>query len=84
MKDIEKLVLDQYGCKTKQELQDYLGEFVSVQMIIEVGKKAYNQAIDGAAENAEVKASDQKPLEQGLNFISFFEVDKQSILKLKK
>jgi len=39
MRLAEKILLEEYGCKTIEELQDYLGMNVSIEMILQSMEK---------------------------------------------
>lgn len=67
--NLEKIILDTYGCATKKEF--LLIYDISIQMIKDIMKEACRQTLELAAENAE--------LEFGENEDEIF-IDKQSIL----
>mgnify|MGYP000929328368 CR=1 FL=1 len=68
--------------KTPEEwIKIYKYYHVSEPMFEEIQKDAWNAAIDSAAENAEVEEKLGNPYD--INS-AYWEVDKQSILKLKK
>lgn len=64
--------------------EELSGEPLTEESVIEVIKMVQKEVIEETvklcAEKAEAKASEMKPLKPGFNMVSFFEVDKRSIL----
>lgn len=84
---MEEELIEHYGCKDKKDLQDYLGDFISIEMIKSFGKLCYNQALDDASEKASCEIHDSY-MEVTYNTDEEVgpysaEINKDSILNLK-
>ena len=53
--NLEEIILNVYGCKTMDELRNYMGEYGSVAMIKDCMKEACRQTLELAVENVVIE-----------------------------